>query len=352
MNAPELHKREEMPELYARGAEGAPWITNVGPQRTRSSDTEAAGDREVRGGLDANRSVFQKRTAERRLQDRRPTAQRESRATLRIKTLRGEPLSLNTVSSDGLFSVNSVSELCVLCGECIGWFRRWIGVCFLFVTFALCSTRAAVPIKVSGLGWMHDREMRVSLAQLTGAKSVEVLDSNSIEDAAVILTSALNEEGFQRPEIDVAATLVDGTERKFRFDPTFTNPVPRPLKARELHFTVRPGVRWRIANVAMEGLTVMPEKNGRGFFRTESTLLVVARTNAYSKSQLNRSENALLDDLKRRGYAEATVRAEVAGVDEKSGAVTVHVDVNEGPHWQVDRVRIVGGESENVTLPA
>ena len=233
MNAPELHKREEMPELYARGAEGAPWITNVGPQRTRSSDTEAAGDREVRGGLDANRSVFQKRTAERRLQDRRPTAQRESRATLRIKTLRGEPLSLNTVSSDGLFSVNSVSELCVLCGECIGWFRRWIGVCFLFVTFALCSTRAAVPIKVSGLGWMHDREMRVSLAQLTGAKSVEVLDSNSIEDAAVILTSALNEEGFQRPEIDVAATLVDGTERKFRFDPTFTNPVPRPLKARE-----------------------------------------------------------------------------------------------------------------------
>ncbi len=189
--------------------------------------------------------------------------------------------------------------------------RGWPALAALAM-FALAPFAAAkVPVKVSGLGWLHDRDMRIALERLTGALTADSLDANGIEDAAVILNSSLNDEGFQEPEITVAATLADGAVKRFRFDPTFMTPVPRPLAAKAVTFAVQPGVRWRVAKVAIEGLTVMKAKVAEGYFRSNASLLTVATTNAYSKSQLSRSETALLDELKRRGYAEATVRADV-----------------------------------------
>jgi outer membrane protein insertion porin family len=220
-----------------------------------------------------------------------------------------------------------------------------VGLCFAAVT------SAKVPITVSGLGLLRDRDTRVSLEQLMNMRSANTVSANAIEDAAVIVNAALDQEGFQRPQIEIVATLVDGTVKQFSFDPTFSTPIPRPLEARAIAFQIKPGVRWRIAHVNISGLTVLTAKEGQRYFRTDATLFVVARTNAYSKSQVNRSENALLDELKRRGYAEATVRADLATVDEHSGAVTLKVDVHEGPRWTVSGVEINSGDADDVTLP-
>lgn len=233
-----------------------------------------------------------------------------------------------------------------------GFLRRgWVAIAPLAL-FALAPYAAAnVPIKVSGLGWLHDRDMRIALERLTGALTADSLNANGIEDAAVILNSSLNDEGFQEPEVTVAAKLADGTVKRFRFDPTFMTPVPRPLAANAVTFAVKPGVRWRVTQVAIEGLTVMPTKVAEGYFRSNASLLTVATTNAYAKSRLSRSETALLDELKRRGYAEATVRADVDHVDHKTGAVSVRVQVHEGPRWEVAGIAITGAQAEGVTLP-
>lgn len=223
------------------------------------------------------------------------------------------------------------------------------GLAIGLLGFFVASARAAVPVKVSGLGWWHDREMRMSLEELIGLRGRDTVDANAIEDAAVIVNAALNQEGFQRPHIEIAATTPNGEVRRFPFDPTFAHPVPRPLQAKAIDFTIKTGVRWRVARVVIDGLTVMPEKEGRGYFRSDATLFVVARANAYSKSQLSRSADALLDELKRRGFAQAAVQAEVASVDEKSGAVTVHVTVHEGPRWRVTGVAINGADVPGVT---
>lgn len=212
--------------------------------------------------------------------------------------------------------------------------------------------RAKVSISVSGLGLLRDREMRVALEQLMGLKGTETVSANAIEDAAVIINASLDQEGFQRPQIEVEATLTDGSQRRFAFDPTFAKPIPRPIEARAVAFHIVRGVRWRVAQVDIHGLTVLPAKAGHGYFRTDSTLFVGGRTNAYSKSQVNRAEGALLDELKRRGYAEATVRAELANVDERTGAVAVRVDVNEGARWAVRRVEINGANIAGITLPS
>jgi outer membrane protein insertion porin family len=222
------------------------------------------------------------------------------------------------------------------------------------VTIGLCFAAAAlakVPITVSGLGLLRDRETRVSLEQLMNMRSADTVSANTIEDAAVIVNAALDQDGFQRPQIEIVATLVDGSIKRFSFDPTFSVPIPRPLEARAIAFQIKPCVRWRIAHVNITGLTILTVKEGQRYFRTDATLFVVARTNAYSKSQVNRSENALLDELKRRGYAEATVRADLATVDERSGAVTLKVDVHEGPRWTISGVEINSGEADDVTLP-
>lgn len=210
---------------------------------------------------------------------------------------------------------------------------------------------AAVRVTVTGLGWLRDREMRLALQRLTGAATASTLDSNAIEDAAVILNSTLNEEGFQQPAIRIVAGLADGGHRRFEFDPTFTRPIPRPLEAKTLAFEVDPGLRWRITTVNIDGLTVLPLKQARAYFKSNATLFTVARTNAYSKSQLDRSEGALLDELKRRGYAEAAVRAEVTDVERATGAVTIHVGVNEGPRWELSAVHIEHGDAPGVHLP-
>ncbi len=215
----------------------------------------------------------------------------------------------------------------------------------------VCTVLAEAPVKVDGLGWLHNHDMRQSLGRLMSVGPNGLLDANSIEDGAVILNSAMNEQGYQRPTIDVVATLADGAVRTFRFDPTFANSLPRPLEARSVEYRIAHGVRWRISRVLVNGLTVFPKDEGMTYFKTDATLLNVAMANAYSKSRVNRSEDALLDELRRRGHAEASVRAEIAAVDERTGAVTLRVDVQEGPRWRVDHVRFVGAAMEGVTLP-
>ncbi len=228
--------------------------------------------------------------------------------------------------------------------------QRVLGVLALSGALLAAAT-AAVPIRVEGLGWLKNRGMGIALEQLTNAREAEVLAANAIEDAAVILNSALEQEGFQEPAITVVVTRTDGRKVEFVFDPTFTAPVPRPLDASAVAFRVRAGVRWRVAHVRINGLAALPPDEAVAFFRTDAVLLNVAQANAFSRGQLNRSAGALLDELRRRGHAEATVRAEVAGVDRKTGEVSIAVEVAEGPRWEIYDVEINHADVPGVVLP-
>src|SRR5581483_3613165 len=89
---------------------------------------------------------------------------------------------------------------------------------FVLLACLWAIAHANVPIEISGLGWLRDREMRVSLEQLLNSRSASAFDANAVEDAAVIISSGLADEGFQRARIDVSVTLPDGSVRRFPFD--------------------------------------------------------------------------------------------------------------------------------------
>jgi len=116
--------------------------------------------------------------------------------------------------------------------------RRFILVLALMA--ATAGLRAAksdlrpAKLSVDGVGVLRDREFRIALNRLLAAEIKETLDANAIEDAAVILSSSLGDEGFQQPRIDIEVVLEDGSEKQLTFDPTFANPLPRPLNAREV----------------------------------------------------------------------------------------------------------------------
>lgn len=207
-------------------------------------------------------------------------------------------------------------------------------------------------LTVSGLGLLRDRELRLSLVLLLGAQRGAILDANAIEDAAVMLVSALGEEGFQKPAVEIVATLADGTVRRLGFDASLATALPRPLAARTVEFRVKPGARWHVASVEIAGLTVLPVKTARAFFRVEAMLFILAQTNAYSPSRVESAADALRGELRQRGYADAVVRADAARIDEASGAVALRVEVTEGAHWQVAAVRFKGADTGTVVLPA
>ena len=109
---------------------------------------------------------------------------------------------------------------------------------------------------------------------------------------------------------------------------------PRPLEAREVRFKVKPGVRFHIDEVSFTGLTIMNAKDARRFFRSDTTLLMNTRTNAFSPSRVARAADALLAELRQRGYAASEVRTSTR-LDERTGKVTVYVDVSEGARWRI-----------------
>ena len=212
---------------------------------------------------------------------------------------------------------------------------------------------AAEPatLEVSGLGWWRDHELRRSLILLLGAQRGTNLDANAIEDAAVMLVSALGEEGYQKPVVEIAMTSADGAVQRLTFDANMETAVPRPLAARTVVFRVKPGARWHVDSVEITGLTVLPMKTARAFFRLEAMLFILAKTNAYSPAHVASAAGALLGELHRRGYADAVVQADAAKIDEATGVVALRVTVTEGERWQVAALRFEGAEAAGVTLP-
>jgi outer membrane protein assembly complex protein YaeT len=234
-------------------------------------------------------------------------------------------------------------------------FARWLllGLVFAAPPASICGAEAnedTVELSVDGVGWLRNRELSAALRRLLETEVKQTLDANAIEDAAVILSSSLGSEGFQDPEITIEAVLADGAERQFRFDPTFANPLPRPIEAREVRFAIKPGVRYYIDTVEFTGLTVMRPKDARTFFRSDTTLLLNTRTNAYSPSRVSRAADALHSELQQRGYAESEVRARTQA-DEVTGKVTVQVEVSEGARWSVADVQYQREEDDVVPLP-
>lgn len=209
--------------------------------------------------------------------------------------------------------------------------------------------KAAIGVK--GLGWFHDRDQRLSLERLLGNQRSEVIESNAIEDAAFLLLSALEGQGFLKPTIEIEVAPADGGEKgRFVFDTTLTTPLPRPLVAREVIFHVKQGVRYFVSDARISGLRALPVEKARGYFMPGQALFATGEARAYTPGRVRRAGESVQEELQQLGYAEARVRTADLQVDDRTGQVTLAVEVTEGPRWEVQEVRFSGGENAGVML--
>ncbi|MEO7413893.1 MAG: BamA/TamA family outer membrane protein, partial [Opitutaceae bacterium] len=235
------------------------------------------------------------------------------------------------------------------------WWQILLGAVLLLwgtgqPVFAKDAVKKA-KIGVEGLGWLHNRDQRLSLERLLGDQRGEVIESNAIEDAAFLLVSALQSKGFLKPKIEIEFVRVGGGKsERFIFDTTLTTPLPRPLAAHEVTFHVTEGVRYHVGEARISGLHVVPVETAQGYFMPGQALYATGEARAYTPGRLRRAVEAVQEELQLRGHAEARVRTDDVQIDDKTGKVTLAVEVVEGPRWEVETLRFAGGEGAGVVV--
>ncbi len=205
---------------------------------------------------------------------------------------------------------------------------------------------AAAPMKVKGLGWWGGREAQQTLELLLGKDVKDDWQAWEIEDAALILLSELESDGFLRPRLTAEVTPGQGEPQTYVLDRTLTQPIPRPLAATAVTLVVEKGQRFHFADVTFEGLVDVGEEEARGFFIGQAAPLLLKGERIYSPARLRRGVGNLTETLHRRGYANATVEHAPPLMNEESGAVTVALTVKPGPRWIVRSIRLLPESGE------
>ena len=222
------------------------------------------------------------------------------------------------------------------------WLRRWL---LVGLVLAGAGQFFAAELRVRGLGWFANRGAEQKLKLLLGGSRDGALDANVLEDAALVLISALNHEGYLEPVLTVEATLPDGRVASYSLDARLEPPLPRPLAVSAATLHLARGRRFTLREVTFTGLLAMKEKEARAFFLGENTLIPLASERIYSPGRLQSAAGNLEEALRQLGYAEAEVTPADPQIDRPSGDVRVRIAVKEGPRWVVRALQfeIAGG---------
>jgi outer membrane protein assembly complex protein YaeT len=212
------------------------------------------------------------------------------------------------------------------------------------------SLRAAEPAKpkkpkpavlqVSGYGPLGNRVLKRTLrtVELGGGKP-EYFGGTFVEDSALILTARVKRDGFLKPTITIRLKLADGAEMQMTASDLLENPLPRQLRVVKARFHIEKGVLYYYQDLEFSRLKSIPEKQARSYFLETEALFHLKRARIYTPERLKHGISSLTDILDQQGYQNAKAEAKELQLDDKSGAVRVRVDVEEGPKFLVRSVR-------------
>lgn len=198
----------------------------------------------------------------------------------------------------------------------------------------------AARLTISGLGFWQNRAMVKTLRLLQAEQTPPThWDATEVEDAALLLLSTLREDGYLRAGMEAVLTREDGATESFAW-PAGTHPeVPRTLRARAVRFRITRGPLYFYRAIEFTGLSAVDAEAARRFFAGADFLLRGRKTRVYTPSRQARGVAGLVDELQRRGYADAQVTVGEFQQDDRTGAVRVRFHVQEGRRHVVRSVR-------------
>jgi outer membrane protein insertion porin family len=231
-----------------------------------------------------------------------------------------------------------------------GWRTAWgyrivqaalIG--WLLLAGTLCSAAAdkAAELKVTGYGVLGNRQLKKTLLLLEEpGKKLEFFDANFVEDAALILMSRLTKDGFLKPALSAHLLLADGSSATYHWDKAVRDePLPRPLRVRQLEFRVHKGVLYYFGTLQIRGLTAVPERTAQSYFVEAGALFPFKRTRVFSPDRLQRGISSLVEVLNRAGYESAAATVVRQEADDRTGRMDLTIEVSQGLKSMVRSIR-------------
>jgi outer membrane protein insertion porin family len=203
----------------------------------------------------------------------------------------------------------------------------------------------AADLHVRGLGWFGNRAAEQKLQALVGGAPGATRDAGAIEDAALVLLSTLNDDGYLQPALTVEATLADGRVVSHPLDARLEPPLPRPLTVTAATLHLAKGRRYTLEAVAFTGLQAMGEEEARAYFVGENNLIALETDRIYTPRRLQDSAGNLEEALRRLGHAGAAVTVDDVQVDAATGRARARIVVKEGPRWVVAALQFPPGDS-------
>ncbi len=203
------------------------------------------------------------------------------------------------------------------------------------------ATNRPARLRISGCGLLENRRLRQELRilQPTGRAPVSY-DANFVEDAATMLLSDLEADGWLQAELRVQLHLHDGNLEQHRWNLGTPPALLEPVSAQAAHFHIRRGVRFHYRSLTFAGLHSLSPAEAERFFVPAESVIPLRGLRPFSPAGLRRGAHRLQEALQLRGYADARVRVRREHRNEKSGAVTVELEVEEGSRHRVQSVRV------------
>jgi len=193
------------------------------------------------------------------------------------------------------------------------------------------STNKTARVKVSGFGFLGNREMvRLLRNSHPEDKFPEVFDRNFMEDAALVLFSRVNGDGYLIASLAVEFTTPDGERQSQVWTNALQVELPREFAATEVSFRMRKGVRFYYQELRIDGVEAISERQARSYFVSGDTLLRLRANRSFTPEKFDHSIAALKEALLRLGYRNVSVTAKHVERDDESGALRVELQVDEG----------------------
>ena len=199
-------------------------------------------------------------------------------------------------------------------------------------------------------GYFRNRKLKNQL-NLIFNEDKEFFDSSDIEDAALILISYLEGEGYLAAKAIGEITLAGGEKTTVEWDSAFDVFLPRDTAAKRVDFKLLLGPRFYYDSLLVEGSQVLNLEEVEAFFFKEPLLFQNKNSRLLSNSLLQRSKGHLQTHLNTMGYNKARVKAELVDSNRETGACTVKVSIFEGAKHLVDSVEVkVEGEGPEADI--
>lgn len=220
-------------------------------------------------------------------------------------------------------------------------------ICFILICLPVAA-QAFENLRIGGIGWGTDRQLRATIAFLHGLDPSQSVDLEAvfIEDTAFLLLDQLKELGFLFPAIHAEFNVGD-TVRTFTWKADYQIQLPSEFHAQSGRMRIEAGVLFFYDSVQIEGVHSMDTATLQRFFIPGGALFQSKRDRAYTARNFQRRLSRLMRTLDAQGYRDARVLQQTVDWNEETGAVSVHLVMDKGAMHRVGSVKLHSGFSDD-----